>query len=104
MQLENRTGDNSADAGPPMFVSVPNSLAGPLAVPATSAGENNQRVVESALENQSDCIRFLNPSATSSPSGWQTFKDGLKQGIFSPNDINVNLDNFPYYLSFSMVN
>ncbi|XP_062203389.1 uncharacterized protein LOC133905581 [Phragmites australis] len=86
--LENRTGDNSADAGATILASVPNPLA--------SAAENNQRVVESALENQSDC---LNPSATLSPSGCQTFKDGLKQGILNPNDIEVTLDNFPYYLS-----
>uniref|UniRef100_A0A0A9H6I1 Uncharacterized protein n=1 Tax=Arundo donax TaxID=35708 RepID=A0A0A9H6I1_ARUDO len=38
MQLENRTGDNSADAGAPIFAFVPNPLAGPLAVPAISAG------------------------------------------------------------------
>lgn len=50
-----------------------------------------------ALENQSD----PNPSATSSLSAWQAFKDGLKQGIVSPEDIDVTLDNFPYYLSES---
>ncbi|RCV18908.1 hypothetical protein SETIT_3G340700v2 [Setaria italica] len=42
-----------------------------------------------------------NPSATSSLSAWQAFKDGLKQGIVSPEDIDVTLDNFPYYLSES---
>ncbi|CAD6269904.1 unnamed protein product [Miscanthus lutarioriparius] len=69
-------------------------------VTAGSAGENNQRVVGSALENQSDCIRS-SPSASLPPSGWQAFKDGLKQEILSPKDIDVTFDNFPYYLSES---
>ncbi|XP_066357699.1 uncharacterized protein [Miscanthus floridulus] len=69
-------------------------------VTAGSAGENNQRVVGSALENQSDCIRS-SPSASLPPSGWQAFKDGLKQEILSPKDIEVTFDNFPYYLSES---
>ncbi|CAN6356414.1 unnamed protein product [Urochloa humidicola] len=52
---------------------------------------------ESAPENQSD----PNPSATLSLSTWQAFKDGVEQGIISPEDIDVTLDNFPYYLSES---
>ncbi|KAL6846913.1 hypothetical protein ACP4OV_022766 [Aristida adscensionis] len=70
-----------------------------FARPTTSAGENNQRVVESAPENQGDRIRILSPSAASLPSGCQTFEDGLRHGILSPDDIEVTLDNFPYYLS-----
>ncbi|OQU79278.1 hypothetical protein SORBI_3008G123200 [Sorghum bicolor] len=46
-------------------------------------------------------FRSPNPSATLCPSGWQAFKDELKQGILSPKDIHVTLDNFPYYLSDS---
>lgn len=51
-----------------------------------------------ALEDQRDCIRDLNPSDTVPPHGCQTFKHELKQGILSPNDIEVTLENFPYYL------
>jgi len=54
------------------------------------AGENNQRVVGSALENQSD---RSSPSASLPLSGWQE--------ILSPKDIEVTFDNFPYYLSES---
>ncbi|TVU49895.1 hypothetical protein EJB05_01235, partial [Eragrostis curvula] len=97
VHLENRTGDDSAEAEPTILSSVP--LVDQIAIPAASSGENNQRVVESALENQNDCIGFLTPSATLSPSGCQNFKDVLKQGIVCPNDIEVTLDNFPYYLS-----
>ncbi|GJN34836.1 hypothetical protein PR202_gb23535 [Eleusine coracana subsp. coracana] len=67
-----RTGDSSVDAEATILASVPNHLGDQIAVPGASAGENNQRVVES---------------------------DVLKQGILSPNDIEVTLDNFPYYLS-----
>ncbi|GJM95487.1 hypothetical protein PR202_ga12227 [Eleusine coracana subsp. coracana] len=98
-QQENRTGDSSADAEATILASVPDHLGDQIAVPGASAGENNQRVVESAHENQSDCIRLINPSANLSLSGCQTFRDVLKQGILSPNDIEVTLDNFPYYLS-----
>ncbi|CAN6361221.1 unnamed protein product [Urochloa humidicola] len=38
-------------------------------------------------------------SADTGPSRWETFKDGLKHQILNPNDIDVTLDNFPYYLS-----
>ncbi|KAK3139958.1 hypothetical protein QOZ80_5AG0393260 [Eleusine coracana subsp. coracana] len=99
IHLENRTGDSSVDAEATILASVPNHLGDQIAVPGASAGENNQRVVESALENQSDCIRLINPSANLPLSGCQTFRDVLKQGILSPNDIEVTLDNFPYYLS-----
>jgi hypothetical protein len=50
-----------------------------------------------APENQSD-FRCPNPPVTLPPSGWQTFKDGLKHGILNPNDLDVTLDHFPYYL------
>ncbi|EES16128.2 uncharacterized protein LOC8066340 isoform X2 [Sorghum bicolor] len=60
------------------------------AVTAALAGENNQRVVGSALENQSD---RSSPSASLPLSGWQE--------ILSPKDIEVTFDNFPYYLSES---
>ncbi|KAJ1265716.1 hypothetical protein BS78_08G097300 [Paspalum vaginatum] len=86
----------SADTGPTILASEPINLEGPL-VPTTS-GENNQRVAESALENQSD-FRCPNASATLPLSRWQTFKDGLRQGIRNPKDIDVTLDSFPYYLS-----
>ncbi|CAL4891789.1 unnamed protein product [Urochloa decumbens] len=38
-------------------------------------------------------------SADTGPSRWETFKDGLKHQILNPNDIDVTLDHFPYYLS-----
>ncbi|PUZ67367.1 hypothetical protein GQ55_3G428900 [Panicum hallii var. hallii] len=77
---------NSADTGPTILASGCNNLKGAL--------------VESAPENQSD-FRCPNPPVTLPPSGWQTFKDGLKHGILNPNDIDVTLDHFPYYLSDS---
>ncbi|KAG2629829.1 uncharacterized protein LOC120699717 isoform X3 [Panicum virgatum] len=77
---------NLADTGPTILASGCNNLKEPL--------------VESAPENQSD-FRCPNPPVTLPPSGWQTFKDGLKQGILNPKDIDVNLDHFPYYLSES---
>ncbi|KAF0896218.1 hypothetical protein E2562_019701 [Oryza meyeriana var. granulata] len=54
---------------------------------------------EIALEDQRDLIRDLNSSANLPPSRCQAFKDGMKQGIISPNDIDVTFENFPYYLS-----
>ncbi|KAG2559127.1 hypothetical protein PVAP13_8NG317500 [Panicum virgatum] len=50
-----------------------------------------------ALEDQRDIIRDLTTSVP--PSRCQAFKDGLKQGIISPSDIDVTFENFPYYLS-----
>ncbi|KAL6622385.1 hypothetical protein ACP70R_032264 [Stipagrostis hirtigluma subsp. patula] len=91
VHIENRTGDNSADARPAILASVPNHSQDTLEVPVPSAGENSQRVVESALENQS--------TSPSTSGRWQTFQDGLKRGILSPDDIEVTFDNFPYYLS-----
>ncbi|CAL4906156.1 unnamed protein product [Urochloa decumbens] len=38
-------------------------------------------------------------SADTGPSRWETFKDGLKHQILNPNNIDVTLDHFPYYLS-----
>ncbi|KAF8672913.1 hypothetical protein HU200_049138 [Digitaria exilis] len=52
---------------------------------------------EIALEDQRDIIRDL--SASVPPSRCQAFKDGMKQGIISPSDIDVTFENFPYYLS-----
>ncbi|KAL5204490.1 hypothetical protein ABZP36_009361 [Zizania latifolia] len=52
-----------------------------------------------ALEDQRDLIRDLNSSAGLPPSRCQAFKDGMKQGIITPNDIDVTFENFPYYLS-----
>ncbi|KAL6653731.1 hypothetical protein ACP70R_008655 [Stipagrostis hirtigluma subsp. patula] len=52
-----------------------------------------------ALEDQRDLIRDLNASTSVPPSRCQAFKDGLKQGIISPSDIEVSFENFPYYLS-----
>lgn len=49
-----------------------------------------------ALEDQRDIIRDL--SASVPPSRCQAFKDGMKQGIISPSDIDVTFENFPYYL------
>uniref|UniRef100_A0ACD5WYU5 Uncharacterized protein n=1 Tax=Avena sativa TaxID=4498 RepID=A0ACD5WYU5_AVESA len=54
---------------------------------------------EIALEDQRDLIRDLNTSASLPPSRCQAFKDGMKQGIISPSDIEVTFENFPYYLS-----
>lgn len=51
-----------------------------------------------ALEDQRHLIRHLNSSASLPPSRCQAFKDGMKQGIISPNDIDVTFENFPYYL------
>ncbi|KAG2563981.1 hypothetical protein PVAP13_8KG377800 [Panicum virgatum] len=50
-----------------------------------------------ALEDQRDIIRDLTTSVP--PSRCQAFKDGMKQGIISPSDIDVTFENFPYYLS-----
>ncbi|KAM0873709.1 hypothetical protein ACQ4PT_037903 [Festuca glaucescens] len=52
-----------------------------------------------ALEDQRDLITDLNASASLPPSRCQAFKDGMKQGIISPSDIEVTFENFPYYLS-----
>ncbi|XP_051180277.1 uncharacterized protein [Lolium perenne] len=52
-----------------------------------------------ALEDQRDLITDLNTSASLPPSRCQAFKDGMKQGIISPSDIEVTFENFPYYLS-----
>ncbi|KAJ1276678.1 hypothetical protein BS78_05G233000 [Paspalum vaginatum] len=49
--------------------------------------------------DQRDLIRDLNASTSVPPSRCQAFKDGMKQGIISPSDIDVTLENFPYYLS-----
>ncbi|KAM0873706.1 hypothetical protein ACQ4PT_037903 [Festuca glaucescens] len=54
---------------------------------------------EIALEDQRDLITDLNASASLPPSRCQAFKDGMKQGIISPSDIEVTFENFPYYLS-----
>lgn len=51
-----------------------------------------------ALEDQRDLIRDLSASASVPPSRCQAFKDGMKQGIISPSDIEVTFENFPYYL------
>ncbi|KAG2563972.1 hypothetical protein PVAP13_8KG377800 [Panicum virgatum] len=47
--------------------------------------------------DQRDIIRDLTTSVP--PSRCQAFKDGMKQGIISPSDIDVTFENFPYYLS-----
>ncbi|OEL14540.1 ATPase family AAA domain-containing protein 1-A [Dichanthelium oligosanthes] len=52
-----------------------------------------------ALEDQRDTIRDIGTSASVPPSRCQAFKDGMKQGIISPSDIDVTFENFPYYLS-----
>ncbi|KAM0824903.1 hypothetical protein ACQ4PT_069912 [Festuca glaucescens] len=49
--------------------------------------------------DQRDLITDLNTSASLPPSRCQAFKDGMKQGIISPSDIEVTFENFPYYLS-----
>ncbi|AQK48451.1 AAA-type ATPase family protein [Zea mays] len=55
---------------------------------------------EIALEDQRDhIIRELNASTNVPPSRCQAFKDGMKQGIINPSDIDVTFENFPYYLS-----
>jgi len=52
-----------------------------------------------ALEDQRDLIRDLNASASVPPSRCQAFKDGMKQGIINPSDIDVTFEDFPYYVS-----
>jgi hypothetical protein len=49
IQLENRTGDSSADSVATILPSVPDHLGDQIAVHAASAGENNQRVAESGM-------------------------------------------------------
>jgi hypothetical protein len=51
-----------------------------------------------ALEDQRDLIRDLNASASVPPSRCQAFKDGMKQGIINPSDIDVTFEDFPYYV------
>ncbi|KAL6907838.1 hypothetical protein ACP4OV_002008 [Aristida adscensionis] len=51
-----------------------------------------------ALEDQRDLIKDPNASTSVPPSRCQAFKDGLKQAIISPSDIEVTFDSFPYYL------
>ncbi|XP_034599834.1 uncharacterized protein [Setaria viridis] len=58
------------------------------------ADKDNQGVKESALGNQCDPIKGSIPLSV-----WQAFKDGLKQGILNPDDIEVTLDSSPYYVS-----
>ncbi|CAN6381998.1 unnamed protein product [Urochloa humidicola] len=60
-------------------------------------GSDGHLGAEIALEDQRDIIRDL--SASVPPSRCQAFKDGMKQGIISPSDIDVTFENFPYYLS-----
>ncbi|CAN6373382.1 unnamed protein product [Urochloa humidicola] len=60
-------------------------------------GPDGHLGAEIALEDQRDVIRDL--SASVPPSRCQAFKDGMKQGIISPSDIDVTFENFPYYLS-----
>ncbi|CAO2150781.1 unnamed protein product [Urochloa humidicola] len=60
-------------------------------------GPDGHLGAEIALEDQRDIIRDL--SASVPPSRCQAFKDGMKQGIISPSDIDVTFENFPYYLS-----
>ncbi|KAM0824908.1 hypothetical protein ACQ4PT_069912 [Festuca glaucescens] len=60
---------------------------------------SNAHLDEIALEDQRDLITDLNTSASLPPSRCQAFKDGMKQGIISPSDIEVTFENFPYYLS-----
>ncbi|XP_037455780.1 katanin p60 ATPase-containing subunit A-like 2 isoform X1 [Triticum dicoccoides] len=42
---------------------------------------------------------IFHPEAPFSESAISAFKDGLKQGIIGPDDIQCTLDNFPYYLN-----
>uniref|UniRef100_A0A804MVZ6 AAA+ ATPase domain-containing protein n=1 Tax=Zea mays TaxID=4577 RepID=A0A804MVZ6_MAIZE len=49
--------------------------------------------------DQRDLIRDLNASASVPPSRCQAFKDGMKQGIINPSDIDVTFEDFPYYVS-----
>ncbi|KAG0530860.1 hypothetical protein BDA96_05G223600 [Sorghum bicolor] len=62
-------------------------------------GPDTHLGAEIALEDQRDLIRDLNASTSVPPSRCQAFKDGMKQGIINPSDIDVTFENFPYYLS-----
>ncbi|KQJ87390.1 hypothetical protein BRADI_4g10700v3 [Brachypodium distachyon] len=54
---------------------------------------------EIALEDQREIIRELTAADNLPPSRCEAFKDGMKQAIISPSDIEVTFENFPYYLS-----
>ncbi|KAG8090449.1 hypothetical protein GUJ93_ZPchr0011g28675 [Zizania palustris] len=99
---ENTNEVNSNIKDSPLDVAAP--IVSPDAVPNDISrhkgfGSDAPLGAEIALEDQRDLIRYLNSSASLPPSRCQAFKDGLKQGIISPDDIDVTFENFPYYLS-----
>ncbi|WOL18573.1 hypothetical protein Cni_G27370 [Canna indica] len=51
-----------------------------------------------AFEDQRE-LKDLDSPASFPTTKCQVFKDGLKQGILNPSDIQVSFENFPYYLS-----
>ncbi|KAK1647867.1 hypothetical protein QYE76_065672 [Lolium multiflorum] len=98
---ENTNEDNSNIEDSPMDVSA--TPISPDAVVNDSSRQtgfgSDAHLDEIALEDQRDLITDLNTSASLPPSRCQAFKDGMKQGIISPSDIEVTFENFPYYLS-----
>ncbi|CAL9150564.1 unnamed protein product [Musa hybrid cultivar] len=51
------------------------------------------------FEDQRELLKDLDLPSSLPTTRCQAFKDGLKQGILNPNDINVSFESFPYYLS-----
>ncbi|RWW11486.1 hypothetical protein GW17_00024902, partial [Ensete ventricosum] len=50
------------------------------------------------FEDQRELLKDLDLPSSLPTTRCQAFKDGLKQGILNPNDINVSFESFPYYL------
>ncbi|KAG8090294.1 hypothetical protein GUJ93_ZPchr0011g28252 [Zizania palustris] len=99
---ENANEVNSNIKDSPLDVAAPivSPDAGPNDISQHNGfGSDAHLGAEIALEDQRDLIRDLNSSAGLPPSRCQAFKDGMKQGIITPNDIDVTFENFPYYLS-----
>ncbi|KAM0951129.1 putative transcription factor interactor and regulator FHA-SMAD family [Dioscorea sansibarensis] len=51
------------------------------------------------FDDQREATKDLDSQDGLPASRCQAFKDGLRQGILSPSDLQVSFDNFPYYLS-----
>jgi SpoVK/Ycf46/Vps4 family AAA+-type ATPase len=103
---ECENGENTNEANSNIEDSPMDVSATPISPDAVVNDSNRQtgfgsdaHLDEIALEDQRDLITDLNTSASLPPSRCQAFKDGMKQGIISPSDIEVTFENFPYYLS-----
>uniref|UniRef100_A0A0D9XV04 AAA+ ATPase domain-containing protein n=1 Tax=Leersia perrieri TaxID=77586 RepID=A0A0D9XV04_9ORYZ len=105
---ECENGENANEVNSNVEDSPLDAAAAPVVSPDAVPNDINQHNgfgsdahlgAEIALEDQRDLIRDLSSSASLPTSRCQAFKDGMKQGIISPNDIDVTFENFPYYLS-----